>query len=298
VRLTSKLLTGSLLAGTALGAAATVAAAKVSGPLRPALDYGFTPFEVGLEAEDIAFTSADGLRIAGWRFDAPGDDVVIVCHGHRGSKADMLGIGPGLHRRGASVLMFDFRGNGESADGPQSLAHFEQRDLEAAIDEALRRRPGARICVVGFSMGAAVTIQVAARDPRVAAVVADSSFADMRGVIAAAANGVAPLGLVGQATRFDDLDGYREVAVRSRRLGHVGAACIHPSQIAVLNAVFAPSEAEVSEALAIVDAARMAGVGAFALNGRMIDKPILSRAQALLERRRMIERKIEDRGNN
>lgn len=117
-------------------------------------------------------------------------------------------------------------------------------------------------------------------------------------VIAAAANGVAPLGLIGQATRFDDLDGYREVAVRSRRLGHVGAACIHPSQIAVLNAVFAPSEAEVSEALAIVDAARMAGVGAFALNGRMIDKPILSRAQALLERRRMIERKIEDRGNN
>lgn len=117
-------------------------------------------------------------------------------------------------------------------------------------------------------------------------------------VIAAAASGVAPLGLVGQATRFDDLDGYRELAIRSRRLGHVGAACIHPSQIAVLNAVFAPSETEVGEALAIVDAARMAGAGAFALNGRMIDKPILSRAQALLERRRMIERKIENRGNN
>ena len=117
-------------------------------------------------------------------------------------------------------------------------------------------------------------------------------------VIAAAANGVAPLGLVGQATRFDDLDGYREVAIRSRRLGHVGAACIHPSQIAVLNAVFAPSEAEISDALAIVDAARMAGVGAFALNGRMIDKPILGRAQALLERRRMIERKSKDRGIN
>lgn len=117
-------------------------------------------------------------------------------------------------------------------------------------------------------------------------------------VIAAAASGVAPLGLIGQATRFDDLDGYRELAIRSRRLGHVGAACIHPSQIAVLNAVFSPSEKEVSEALAIVDAARMAGAGAFALNGRMIDKPILSRAQALLERRRMIERKIEDRGNN
>lgn len=117
-------------------------------------------------------------------------------------------------------------------------------------------------------------------------------------VIAAAACGVAPLGLVGQATRYDDLDGYRELAMRSRRLGHVGAACIHPSQIAVLNEVFAPGETEVAAAIAVVDAARSAGGGAFALNGRMIDKPILMRARALLERRRLIEQNREDREKN
>ena len=33
------------------------------------------------------------------------------------------------------MLLFDFRGNGESADGPQSLAHYEQRDLEAAFEQ-------------------------------------------------------------------------------------------------------------------------------------------------------------------
>lgn len=99
----------------------------------------------------------------------------------------MLGVGPGLWREGFSVLLFDFCGNGESADGPRSLALFEQADLEAAITFVLNRRPQARISLVGFSMGAAVALLVAARDPRVTRVVADSSFADMQGVVAAAA---------------------------------------------------------------------------------------------------------------
>ncbi|MBD3831936.1 HpcH/HpaI aldolase/citrate lyase family protein [Brevundimonas bullata] len=116
-------------------------------------------------------------------------------------------------------------------------------------------------------------------------------------IIAAVAAGVLPLGLAGPATRFDDLDAYRRLAERSRRLGHVGATCIHPDQIAVLNQVFAPSEAEVSEALAIVDAARMAGQGAFAVNGRMIDKPVLSRAVGVLDRKSSIESKSKSSSN-
>ncbi|OYO22080.1 lysophospholipase [Enemella dayhoffiae] len=177
---------------TALGAAAgaLAAARQISGPQRPELDYGFTPFEVGLAeaSEDVSFDAADRTRLAGWWLEHPGSErVVICCHGHRGNKADMLGIGPGLYRAGNSVLLFDFRGNGESADGPQSLAHYEQQDLDAAIDWVSRRRPDAEICLVGFSMGAAVSIMVAARDERVRRVVADSSFADMHGVISAAA---------------------------------------------------------------------------------------------------------------
>lgn len=161
---------------------------RISGPVRPPSPYTFTPFEVGADAEDVTFSARDGVRLAGWWLDRPDSrDVVIVSHGHRGNKSDLLGIGPGLWREGFTVFMFDFRGNGDSADGPQSLAHYEQADLEAAIDLAASRRPDARISLVGFSMGAAVSIIVAARDQRVSAVVADSAFAQMRDIIVGAA---------------------------------------------------------------------------------------------------------------
>lgn len=201
----------ALLGGaTALGAGAgaLAAARQISGPQRPPLPYGFTPYEVGVPSQDVTFTASDGVRLAGWWLDRPTpaegpDRVVVVCHGHRGSKADMLGIGPGLWREGFPVLLFDFRGNGESADGPQSLAHYEQRDLEAAIDWVAAHRPGAEIDLVGFSMGAATSLLVAARDPRVRRVVADSAFADMHGVIAYAAAGMRlpPVPLVGLVDR-------------------------------------------------------------------------------------------------
>lgn len=188
-------LAGGLAAG--VGAGLVAAAAKISGPQRPALSYAMSPYEVGIEAQDVTFTS-DGLRISGWWLghDEPvagsgldADDVVIVCHGHRGSKAELLGIGPGLWRAGFGVLLFDFRGNGDSDDGPQSLAHYEQHDLEAAIAWVRERRPQARIRLVGFSMGAAIVLLVGAADAGISHVVADSPFADMHGVIAHAAAG-------------------------------------------------------------------------------------------------------------
>lgn len=191
---------------------------RISGPWRPEIPYSFTPFEVGVEAEDVQFAARDGVRLAGWWMDRPGSaDVVIVSHGHHGSKADLLGIGPGLWRAGHSVFMYDFRGSGDSEDGPQSLAHYEQYDLEAAIDLVAERRPDARIHLLGFSMGAAVSILVAARDHRVASVVADSAFAEMRDIIAGAARSMRlpPVPAVNLVDLFTGLRyGYRFGEVR------------------------------------------------------------------------------------
>lgn len=105
--------------------------------------------------------------------------------------------------------------------------------------------------------------------------------------IVASAAGIMPLGLMGPTTRFDDLDAYRQLAERSRRFGYVGASCIHPSQIAILNTAFSPTFEAVAWAervLAAAADARDAGRGAVALEGRMIDAPIVARAEAVVTR--------------
>lgn len=175
--------TATALAGAALGVAGyTVTTVHRAHRTVPA--YDFTPFEIGVPADDVEFRTGDGLRLTGWWLDRPDSEwVLICCHGHQGSKADLLGIGPGMWRAGHSVLVFDFRGCGTADAGPQSLAHAEQADLRAAIDLAAARRPDAKIGLIGFSMGAATSILVGAHDARVRLFVLDSPFARMSDVL-------------------------------------------------------------------------------------------------------------------
>jgi len=82
-----------------------------------------------------------------------------------------------------------------------------------------------------------------------------------------------------------DPEGYRREAEAARRLGFAGKSCIHPTQVPIANAVFRPSDAEIAHSLKVVRAAREAaakGVGAFVVNGRMIDGPFIRRAEAIL----------------
>jgi uncharacterized protein len=181
------LLSGTLgLLGGALAAAWYVSARVSPQPRRTFLDeYTFTPWELGVPFEAVSFSSADGLRLSGWWLpQAQPRGVLIACHGHGGSKDDMLGIGTNTWRAGYSVLLFDFRGRGESDPWPQTLVSREVDDLHAAVAFAAARAPTASLGVLGFSMGAAVAILAAATEPRIAAVVADSSFTSGRAVVA------------------------------------------------------------------------------------------------------------------
>jgi citrate lyase subunit beta/citryl-CoA lyase len=111
-------------------------------------------------------------------------------------------------------------------------------------------------------------------------------------IIAAAAAGVMALGVIGMATSYADPEAYLEMARRSRRFGFSGSSAIHPSQIPLLNEAFSPSQAEIDHARRVVDgyeAAVAAGRGAFAIDGRMIDAPIVMRARQLLGRHAAIE---------
>lgn len=88
-----------------------------------------------------------------------------------------------------------------------------------------------------------------------------------------------------------DADGYRAEAELSQRLGFLGKTCIHPSQIALANAVYQPTRAQIDAALAVAAAADRAdeqGVGAYVVDGRMVDKPFVLRARALLVQARAL----------
>jgi citrate lyase subunit beta/citryl-CoA lyase len=89
----------------------------------------------------------------------------------------------------------------------------------------------------------------------------------------------------GAYANFKDVEGYKREAESARRLGYLGKSCIHPSQVALANAAFRPTDAEIAHSLKVVEAAREAasrGVGAFTVNGRMVDAPFVRRAEAIL----------------
>ncbi len=82
-----------------------------------------------------------------------------------------------------------------------------------------------------------------------------------------------------------DPAGYRREAERARRLGYSGKSCIHPGQVAIANEVFRPSDAEIAHALRVLEAARAAedtGVGAFVVDGKMVDAPFVERSRAIV----------------
>jgi citrate lyase subunit beta/citryl-CoA lyase len=112
--------------------------------------------------------------------------------------------------------------------------------------------------------------------------------------IAARSAGILPLGFIGTVADYKDLDAFRQTVRRSRRLGFRGASVIHPGQIAILNEEFAPAPDEVASAKKIVaayDEAVAAGRGSISVDGKMIDVPVVFRAEALLARHAAIERR-------
>lgn len=107
-------------------------------------------------------------------------------------------------------------------------------------------------------------------------------------VIAAKAFGLQAFDTV--YTAVDDLAGLARQAAVSVSLGFSGKAAIHPSQIPVIHAAFAPTEKELRKAVAVVKAARAAEErhsGVIAVDGRMVDAPVVAQAERTLELARL-----------
>jgi pimeloyl-ACP methyl ester carboxylesterase len=152
---------------------------------RVAVTRSFVVLSPGTER--VTFRTSDGLKLAGWFVPVSKDKAAVLVHGkdaNRMSSDHTVRVARWLRDAGYSLLLFDLRGHGESEGERFSLGQHERKDVAAAIDLLVERgfKMG-RIVVVGDSMGAAIAIQGLALRPDVAAVVADSAYADGRAIV-------------------------------------------------------------------------------------------------------------------
>ncbi len=108
----------------------------------------------------------------------------------------------------------------------------------------------------------------------------ESFFARSQVVNAARAAGIQPIDSV--FSDVSDMDALRAAALEAKSLGFDGMGCIHPRQIKVVHQAFAPAAAELEKAKKIVkafDEAQAKGLGVVSLGSKMIDPPVVKRAQ-------------------
>jgi citrate lyase subunit beta/citryl-CoA lyase len=102
---------------------------------------------------------------------------------------------------------------------------------------------------------------------------------------AAKAEGKLSFGMLRSIADYSDVEAITAAAREARMHGFDGASCVHPALVPILNAAFSPSPDDIAWASRVVDAAG-SNDGAFALDGRMIDRPVVERARAILRQAR------------
>ncbi|HVD46444.1 MAG TPA: alpha/beta fold hydrolase [Candidatus Limnocylindria bacterium] len=148
-------------------------------------DFTFTPFEFQADSEEAELVTADGVNFGAWHFRQPGSpQTVIVSGGHKGQRTNSLGISAALWRKGFNVILYSYRGMPGSDRAPITFGIKEVLELQAVIAFARKRIPHARIGLLGYSMGAVVSLLGAAGEPGVEALVLDSPFSDLRTLLA------------------------------------------------------------------------------------------------------------------
>jgi uncharacterized protein len=145
-------------------AAALFAVALGLGPSWIAGTENSAPSHVGappadLPVEAITIPSASGSRLSAWFIPGePRGGAVLLMHGVRANRLQMLERARLFHRERFTVLLFDFQAEGESPGEAITFGYLEAKDGRAAFDELRRRAPGERVAVLGESLGGAAAV--------------------------------------------------------------------------------------------------------------------------------------------
>ena len=143
---------------------------------RPSTRIKVTPASVGMYYEEVALVASDGVRLNGWYLplaDARG--TVLFCHGNAGNISNLLGVAEDAHRLGLGILLFDYRGYGQSEGTPSEEG--THRDAEAAWNYLVQEAGLApdQIAIIGRSLGGPIAARLA-RDKKPAALFLEETF--------------------------------------------------------------------------------------------------------------------------
>jgi pimeloyl-ACP methyl ester carboxylesterase len=117
------------------------------------------PPPADLPVQSVQFPSASGATLHGWFVSGqPEKGVIILMHGIRANRLQMVGVARFLFHAGYSVLLFDFQAHGESIGRHITAGYLESRDAAAAVDFVHQKLPREKIGVIGFSMGGAAAL--------------------------------------------------------------------------------------------------------------------------------------------
>lgn len=153
-------------------------------PLTPDLveqaDASFA--QIGVHREPFDVRAPDGILLHGWKVGAaqPNGSWVLLFHGVADNRMGVLEHALILLRAGYGVTLMDARAHGESEGPIATYGWLERNDTSAILDALLAKEHPAHIFALGESMGAGIALQSAGFDPRIEAVVAESSFASLR----------------------------------------------------------------------------------------------------------------------
>jgi uncharacterized protein len=138
----------------------------------------------GAIPEDFAVMAPDGVLLRGWKVRpaVASGDWVLLFHGVSDNRTGMTGQAALLLRHGYGVVMMDGRAHGESGGSMATYGWLERQDTRSIVDALSVTEKPRQDFALGSSMGAAIALQSAAVEPRIAGVVAESSFSDLREV--------------------------------------------------------------------------------------------------------------------
>ena len=129
-----------------------------------------------LTAESVALPTGDGGRVSGWLVPGtPGSGVILLLHGVRSDRRQMIDRARFLRRAGYTSLLIDLPAHGQSSGERVSFGARESEGVRAALAYLRKRFPGEAVGVIGVSLGAASTV-LSHASPAPDAVVLESMY--------------------------------------------------------------------------------------------------------------------------